>query len=159
MTSLIQVTDNSVIKTPQQRDQYILPPNGSLTLSMLTGTLQSAFPQWVVGSSAQVTAGLAHYSSLQSAINAATADDTILLLNASITENITLNKRLKITGKGHSSSITGTFAVSVDFCVLRDFAISGNITITSNKSFIEIWQPSGTLTDSGTDNAKTIIQG
>jgi hypothetical protein len=67
----------------------------------------------VVGSAAQVSGGLADYSTLSSAITAATTGGKISILpGVSSTESIVLNKRLTIVGVGYDSKIIGTFTLT-----------------------------------------------
>lgn len=118
----------------------------------------------VVGSAAQVSAGTATHSSIQSAINAITADQTIFVLSGLYTENITVNKSCNIIGKGNSSNINGnvTFTSGTTYCCLNKLRISGNLVFNSGANYnsaSEIWfAATSTLTDNGNSNNVTGIQ-
>jgi len=118
----------------------------------------------VVGSVGQVTSGVADFSSLQGAVNAASAGQKILVLNGTYTENVTMDKKLAIEGQGHSTVIDGNLTINSnsDFSLIRSLKISGNLTISSgaNGIFIkECWvASSSTVSDSGSGNSLTIIQ-
>lgn len=83
--------------------------NGTSDQSALNTTkLTTYFGNKIVGTSAQVTEGLANYSSLQNAINDSALDEHIEVLNVSITENVTIPLRMHIHGRGFASQINGT---------------------------------------------------
>lgn len=114
----------------------------------------------VVGSAAEVTAGSADYSSLQSAINALTTGGSILLSsNYSTVENITISTdNISIEGQGNLSRINGTVTLSAttDNCSISNLRITGNITLTTGCKYnilTNFWIPSSvTITDNGTSN-------
>ena len=116
-----------------------------------------------VGSSAQVTAGYAQYTSLQAAITAVAAGGNIFLLNGNITENITIAKEINITGKGRSSLITGTCTLNsgASYCTIMRMKFTGNVVINSGANgnfFREIFLNTGsTVTNSGTANSILVI--
>jgi hypothetical protein len=112
----------------------------------------------VVGSASQVAAGYATHTSLQTAINNVATGSLILLLG-SVTENITLSKNLIIEGKGYSSSITGTFALSANYATIRDVRFGGNLNITGSGNFIRdsFIASTASVSDTGTANSKLII--
>lgn len=114
----------------------------------------------IVGTTAQVTAGLADYDSLQDAINDASAGDRITLLNGvSITEAITLNKRLTIIGVGgYDSYINGTFTLQSgsDFSMIKLIRVNQfvfNAGADGNQVTDCFW--STNPSDSGTGNLYT----
>lgn len=114
----------------------------------------------IVGTTAQVTAGLADYDSLQDAINAAAAGGRITVLNGvSVTENITLNKRLTIIGVGgYDSYINGSFTLQSgsDFSMIKLIRVSQfifNAGADGNQVTDCFW--STNPTDSGTGNLYT----
>lgn len=118
----------------------------------------------VVGSIGQVTSGIADFSSLQGAINAASAGQKILILNGTYIENITLDKKIVIEGQGHSTFINGTFTLtsSSNFSLIKKIRIGGNLSLNvgADGNFInECWVTSSVvITDSGSGNSLTIIQ-
>jgi hypothetical protein len=118
---------------------------------------------YVVGTSSQVTNGLATHSSLQSAITQAAANSKILILKGySLSENVTLNKTMNIDGEGRTSAITGnlTLGADCDFSIIRDIRVTGNVVFSAGSSFNflrDSWV-GGTVTDSGTSNSVLVIQ-
>lgn len=119
----------------------------------------------IVGSAAQVTAGTAQYSTLAAAIAAASAGDRILILPGyATTENVTVDKKLLITGLGHTSIITGTvtFTSAADFSSLQAVKVTDHITLNSGADGIfidKIWFATGkTFTDNGSGNLLFAIQ-
>lgn len=103
----------------------------------------------IVGSAAQVTAGLATHSSVTSAMAALSAGNTIKLLQGTFTENIVQSKNLLIEGSGYGTKIVGTWTVNTgsELSYMSRFRISDNITIssgmTSMVSFDSMWFASG----------------
>lgn len=117
----------------------------------------------VVGSAAQVSAGVATHSSLQSAINAYPTGNIRLLNTYSTSENISVTSSgITIEGEGYGSQINGTLTLSaaVNYATVKNLRITDNITLACSASFIrECFLAAGkTLTDSGTANSKLIIQ-
>lgn len=96
------------------------------------------------------------YSTIASAITAAATDDEFLILKGTYTENVSVNKRIKIFGQGYGSVISGTltFTSAADFAHFSLCKITGNITIDSGANgvqLVEFWtNSSATLTDNGT---------
>lgn len=118
----------------------------------------------VVGTAAQVLAGDATHSSITAAIAAVSANAFILVLNNTYTENVIVDKALRIMGKGNGAVINGTLTLnsSASQCYVSSLRVTGNITLSSgaNNNFIrECWQATGqTISDSGANNAVLIIQ-
>lgn len=116
----------------------------------------------VVGSSAQVTSGLATDSTFASAFAACSNGDNILVLTGSYTENITVAKKLFITGQGAGTALTGTvtFATGADESIFKAMRIVGNVTFNSGVLIVQfldfILGTSNTVTDNGTG---TFVQG
>lgn len=95
----------------------------------------------IVGSAAQVTAGTAGYSTIASAISAASSGDRILILpEYATTENVTVNKRLLIVGLGYSSTITGTvtFTSAGAKSTLQQVKVTDSITLQTGADEIQI---------------------
>lgn len=120
----------------------------------------SLFSDLIVGTTVQVTAGLADYDSLQSAINAAATGGRITVLNGvAITENITLNKRVTIIGiGGYDSYINGSFTLqaSSDFSMIKLIRVNQfifNAGADGNQVTDCFW--STNPTDNGTGNLYT----
>lgn len=94
-------------------------------------------PGYIVGSSAQVTAGVANYSSVQSAINAAVAAggaQVIRILPGTYTENITIaNSQLTILGVGQGSYVNGTWTLNTGAtkCLIEKIRMGGTLTVNS----------------------------
>lgn len=131
--------------------------------SSVNSTLISTLAGYIVGSGAQVTAGIANYASLQSAIDAAPAQSKITVLNGTYTENITLNKELTIEGSGRGSNVMGTwtFGTSSDYSVINKLRINGDVSFPAGADgifFRQIFMPaSATLSDLGAANSVLVI--
>lgn len=113
---------------------------------------------FVIGSAAQVTAGTATHSTWASAIAAASAGDTIQVLEGTWTENVTVDKQLHIEGNGYGTNLTGsiTFSSSSDKSSLDNVRMSDNLTLDSGADLISvnnIWFATGkSFVDNGTGN-------
>jgi len=122
-----------------------------------TSRLAAYHGSLVVGSTAQVQAGIAFYDNLQNAINAAPSGGFIEMLNTTSIGNITVNKRVTIFGRGVGSQITGTMtftSASVN-SVIRDVYITGNVSFqaSSQGNRLDGYQTAAsTVTDAGVDN-------
>ncbi len=123
----------------------VLAYNGSgSSPTWVASSLGSLYDQ-IVGSSAQVTAGVATTTLIASAITNAPASGRILILPGYAgTENITINKNLFVTGQGYGSRINGTvtFGASSDQSRLTNCRISDDITLSAgadNVSVDEVW--------------------
>lgn len=126
------------------------------------GTLATA----TVGTSAQVTAGQATFTTLQAALNAVGPGARVIILPGVTTSEpggtVTINQNVLIMGNGMTSVIGGNVVVSaitgastvVDGSVFKWFKATGNITLNANYCFYnEAWQVKTQLfTDNGTGN-------
>lgn len=142
----------------------VVKSEGVVDTSNSNSSRISTLYEIVVGSAAQVLEGTADYSSLQSAINAATAGQKIIMLQGTISENISVDRKVFIEGKGHSSVISGTwtFTSAADFSLVKWLRVTSSITFNAGADGIfmtECWQATGqTITDNGTGNEIAIIQ-
>lgn len=101
--------------------------NGTSDQSALNTTkLATYMGNKIVGTAAQVTAGIANYSSLQNAINDSVLDEHIEVLNVAITENVTIPLRMHIHGRGFASQIIGTvtFVNTVQHALIEGLQVS-----------------------------------
>jgi len=118
----------------------------------------------VVGSAAQLSAGKVTHTSVQAAINSATSGAKILVLNQTFAENITVNKKVMLVGKGHGSFINGTLTITSAGALssIKDIRWGDNITLqaSANSIFLrDCWQVIGkTITNSGTGNSILVAQ-
>ena len=114
----------------------------------------------IVGSQAQVDAGIATHSNIQNALNDAGFGRSIRLLSGTYVGAVTISQSdLLIYGEGRQSIIQGNVTVSGDNNVLREIKVDGNMTFTAaseNNTVKEGWV-TGSLTDSGTNNSLTLI--
>lgn len=118
----------------------------------------------IVGSSAQVSSGIAQYSTIASAIAGVPSNGKILVLRGTYVENLTINNNVHIEGQGYGSQLTGTvtFGSSSDYSSFRMMRISDNISFSSGADGIvmrDCWQAtSKTITNSGMANSILVIQ-
>lgn len=112
----------------------------------------------IVGSAAQVTSGVASYSSVQSAINAAAAGQKILVLPGTYTENVSVGKEIVLEGSGRNSVINGTltFTSTSDYSMSNKLKVTGNVTFDAGADgifFSHMFLGSAsTVTDNGSAN-------
>lgn len=112
----------------------------------------------VVGSAGQVSSGVATHSSINTAIGALSAGQSMFILAGTYTENVSLDKQLVIKGEGKGSIISGTWTCTSgsDQSDIQSLKVTDNITFNSGSvgNFMTfVHQATGkTLTDSGTDN-------
>jgi len=119
----------------------------------------------VVGSAADVTAGIATTSSIATAITNSSAGGRILILPSYVgTESITVSKKLYISGLGNASVITGTvtFNSSSDSSYMTNLKVTDTITLDSGADSVQvdnIWLASGkTFVDNGAGNYLMALQ-
>jgi hypothetical protein len=72
----------------------------------------NALEEIIVGTPAQVSAGMAGYSNLQGAISIASPGQRIALLRGVFTGPITIDREVHIYGRGRGSEISGTITIS-----------------------------------------------
>lgn len=117
----------------------------------------------IVGSAAQVSAGVATHTSIASAISAASAGGNILVLRGTYTENVTVPKEVHLEGAGRGAVLNGTltFASASTLSSWRRMKIADNVvfSVGANGIFFEtIWiATTKTVTDGGVANYKTYI--
>jgi hypothetical protein len=119
-----------------------------------------SYDQIIVGSSAQVGAGLATHSSLQDALNSVGFSKRIKVLAETISENVTLSQNdVTIEGDGRGSVLSGDLTISGNNVVIEKMRITGNVTINGNSNFLDkVWlSNSSNLTDNGENNSITGI--
>lgn len=118
----------------------------------------------IVGSSLQVAAGIAQYTSIQTAQNALSSGDSMYILPGTYTENVTINKQLTISGGGKASNLNGTLTLDTgaSYCLIRGIRMAQNIVFNAltvgnmlEQSFIATGK---TITDNGTANYVLMIQ-
>ena len=124
--------------------------------------------EYVVGSTAQVTAGKATHYALSAALLDANAGDTIYILELDnpITESadITLNKRLNIIGKGNGSNISDNFVLTstASKSLIKNVRFGKDLTVQAdcnNLIVTDCWADSGSaFSDNGTNNLITLLQ-
>lgn len=128
------LTTGYMSEVPDGLAGQFLSTGGPGTIPTWVGNPLSAQYNRVVGSAADVTSGAAQYSSIATAITAASNDDRLLILPTyNSTENITLGKRLFIAGLGRGSLVNGTWAFQSGSSGsrMKDLKLSDNVTINS----------------------------
>lgn len=129
----------------------VLSSDASGNLSFVSGI--TAFDA-VVGSSAQVAAGVANFTTLTAAIAAVSTNQSIKVLQGAYTENITMNKQIIVIGSGTNTVFTGnvSFASCVN-AVFKSIRFSGTISFDSTSTGNIVSDCYGSLsTTTGTDN-------
>lgn len=113
----------------------------------------------IVGSPAQVTAGLATHDSLQDAHDALAGSGTIVVLPGTHTGNVTWSKSdLHVKGKGRGSLIDGniTFQNGAEGNLFENLKVDGDITFDAGADINQMWKfwlsLGGSLTDNGAGN-------
>lgn len=120
---------------------------------------------FILGSVAQVTAGLATHSTWASIIAAASAGDTIRVLPGTWVENVTVTKQLQIEGSGYGSFIDGTLTLnsSADRCTIDGIRVDDDITLNSGADgnvIKNVFLPTGkTFVDNGDGNLLEGMEG
>ncbi len=118
----------------------------------------------IVGTAAQVTAGIATDSTIAGAISACVAGNSILILAGTYTENPNIAIKLTIQGTGENCNIAGsiTFASGSDYSYLRGIRTTQSITLNSAVSGVivtEVFLASGmTFVDNSTGSMVSGIQ-
>jgi hypothetical protein len=145
---------NNSIATAMIQDRSVTPIK-------LSTQLYESFDS-IVGSSAQVTAGLATHSTVASGIASLSSGGSILILPGTYNENITLTQKVFLQGKGNISNINGTLTMNAgsDLSIIKCVRFGDNVTLNSNGSFFrENFLASGkTVTDAGTANSVSYVQ-
>jgi hypothetical protein len=119
-----------------------------------------SYDQIIVGSSAQVSAGLATHSSLQDALNSVGFSKRIKVLAETISENVTLSQNdVVIEGDGRGSVLSGNLTISGNNVSIEKMRITGDVTINGNSNFLDkVWlSVNSSITDNGQNNSITGI--
>lgn len=131
--------------------------DGSWATPSSGGTSSQAIYSRIVGSAAQVSAGTATDTSINTAISLASSGDAIRILSGTFNENVYLNKNLFIEGNGRGAVINGTveLATGSRYSSLTGLKMIGTCTIDSTVIGIQatrIWFPApvGTVQYAGT---------
>ncbi len=132
--------------------------SGTAWISVAVGSRINSIYDFVIGSTAQVASGVATHDTWAGAIAAASAGDSIKVLEGTWTENVSVDKQLRIEGNGYGSNLTGsiTFTSTADRSYLSLVRASDSVTINSGANLIKVesvWLASGkTFVDNGTGN-------
>ena len=103
-----------------------VPPVTSLVTMDSSGNLGTQILPY------DITVGVGgQYTTIAAAIAAASPDQTILIGAGTFNENVVLNKRLNIVGKGFGTIINGT----LDFATGSNDSSVGNLQVTGNVTF------------------------
>lgn len=138
---------------------YVSDGTNWLAFAPSSSSRLNALYQVVIGSAAQVTSGVATHSTWAAGLAAAAANDVVLILPGTWTENATLDvSGVTIQGAGYGSYLNGTLTVTTNAGASRIFGlhVGDNITYNTGSSsckMYDIWLAGGkTLTDNGTGN-------
>jgi hypothetical protein len=119
----------------------------------------------IVGTAAQVAAGVATHSDFATAYAALPANSSILLLKSYVPTStaLTLNKSgMSIIGQGRGSTLSsGAVSITSTYHEISGVRFGGNVTLSAAAigNHLRGWQATGfTVTNSGTANAIVIIQ-
>lgn len=147
--------------SPTPYEIKIVKRQGVYDASPVSSSKLSAIWDIVVGTIDQVALGVAQYTSLQDAHDAASTDSRILVLPGTFVENVTVTKRVIIEGRGYGTTISGTFTVSgsADFLTIKNLRFDGNFSIAADGCFVVqcYVAPTFTVTDTGSANLKQMI--
>ena len=164
MSKITKIRENGFAKTKtEQGDRFAFPDNSVGTKQLKDGGVtvkKLALTDIIVGSPAQVAAGNAHHSSLQSAHDAAISGK-IILLPGTITESVTWSKSdLTLEGKGRGSVLSGTFTVSGSGNIFQCLKFNGNVNLNGDGNFFSNSYIAATfsLADAGAGNQTFYIQ-
>ncbi len=137
-----------------------VPDGFSGAMLQFTSTGQSRWvhaSRWffnlVVGTTADVTAGIADHDSVQDAIDAAASSDSIYLLENTYTENLVIAKKLVIWGEGNDTRLDGTvqWSTGAEEGLTKYLTFAGNLTVDNTVTGLivtDCWLATGiTLTD------------
>lgn len=135
---------------------------GIADVSAVNSYIIQSLLETVVGSAADVTAGVAGFTSIAAAVASAAAGGIITILRSySGVENVVLSKELTIQGQGKRSKITGSLTFSSQYCLVKNIYVTGNISFTAPSIaniMDDCWQDNASLvSDAGTDNLYTVV--
>jgi len=132
---------------------HIRKRQGTIDSSPLSLAKINALDEIVVGNAADVTSGVAHYSSIQNAITDAASGAQITLLNRtfSLDAAITVSKKIFLKGSGNSCVIDGTisFNAGSSASMVQWVKFNENITVANTVTKI-------ILTNGWINSAKTL---
>jgi pectin methylesterase-like acyl-CoA thioesterase len=102
----------------------------------------------IVGMPAHVTAGKAQYTSINTAIAAASTGEAIKVLPGTYTENVSVDKQLHIEGSGRGTLVAGTWTWTdaSDYSDLENLKATSTITFNTSTVGIQMhtfWVGSG----------------
>ncbi len=122
-----KLADGSVT-TPKLADSAVTTPkiaDGSITALKLASGV-GFLPDLAVGPTQA-------HTTIQSAINAASAGQSIYIQTGNYVENITINKQISLVGSGFGASISGTFdfLTGSDYTSVENIKFGGGFTIHS----------------------------
>ena len=161
------VVQDLAVTTGNPVTRYQAAPNNVDTLMFgekVNAILTDVFSDIIVGPQAYVDGGYATHTTVQGAIDSASSGQKITVLEGTYTENLTINKKVMIEGKGHGSFVNGTvsFGGGADYSLVKWIKIGGNITFSFGADGIflrECWTSTGvTVTDLGAANSLLVIQ-
>lgn len=137
--------------------------NNAVTDTVNWRPLVNSLYQVTLGSAAQIAQGLATHSTWASAISAVSTGGVIFVLPGAWTENVTINKNLKVVGSGYGSVLTGSITfTAASNCIVSGVQLTLDVTLDSSSngnSVYDMYLASGkTFLDSGTGNLLEGIQ-
>lgn len=110
---------------------------GTINTDVTGNPRLKAYYDILVGSTAQVLAGTADFSTISGAVSAALTGQKILVLQGTYAENVNITKNVCIEGKGYSTVLSGTLTFSATGATVKAMRLQGNVTfITASQSNI-----------------------
>ncbi len=134
---------------------------GTIDTSSTNGAKLALLHTAIVGTQAQVEAGVASYSTIQAAHDSVTGSGKIVILPGTYEESVTWTRDdLVLEGRGRLTVIDGDFLLSGHGNDISGIKVLGDLTLTgSDYNFVKMWLGSQSVfTPGGQFNLLSVIQ-
>jgi len=123
----------------------------------------SALTGFIVGSTTDVSNGVANFSSLQLILgNSPPANLNIFVLNSyNTSEHITVSSPVTIQGQGRGTQIAGLVTITSQFATIKNLRFNSNVTISGTQNYVRecFSAPGVTITESTPGSNSLLIIG